>query len=723
MKDQSIFKRKKPAKVPVIIQMEALECGAACLSMVMAYYGRWISLEELRQDCGVSRDGSKASNIIRAARKHGMEAKGIRCQIDYLKKNGSFPCIIFWNFNHFVVLNGFYKNKAYLNDPARGRLAVSMEEFDRCFTGVCLTFQVTDRFLMGGRPKSIIVFAKERLAGSKKAMIFTLMTALITTLIGVISPGFTRVFMDRLLSVKQPSWTRSFFVLYAAFLFVQICVSFISTNMGNQINAKLNAVGNANYLWKVLNLPMRFFSQRSAGDIYQRQSLNAEISGTLVNILSPFILQVMMLVFYLVVMLRYSIPLTCLGISTIVFNVLVAGMITKKKINSSRVQMRDSAKLEATTVTGLEMIETIKSSGAENGFFRRWAGYQASINRHDNEMKQFETYLGMIPTGMNQLSNILIQTFGIWLIIDGQFTIGILTAFQGYLQSFMNPAQSLIDAAQGLQQIRVQMERLDDVMKYPMDTRVQNTDVPEEGYKKLSGNLEIKNLSFGYSNLEEPLIKNFNLKLDQGKSIAIVGKSGCGKSTLAKLISGLYQPWEGEILFDGIPIEKINHRIFTGSLAVVDQDISIFEDTIENNIKMWDESIEDFEMILAARDAQIHQDIMVRPDGYQHMLREGGKDFSGGQRQRIEIARVLAQDPTIIILDEATSALDAKTEADVVKAITDRGVTCIVIAHRLSTIRDCDEIIVMNYGEIVEQGTHRDLYVKGGIYTELVTGD
>ena len=407
---------------------------------------------------------------------------------------------------------------------------------------------------------------------------------------------------------------------------------------------------------------------------------------------------------------------------SIAVNAVVSRYISKKRINVTRVSMRDSAKLYSTTVAGIEMIETIKASGAENGYFKKWSGYQASVNTQQVKFMKMNQYLGMIPQFVSTLANNIVLVLGVWLTMQGQFTVGMIMTFQGFMASFMAPATTLITAGQTLQEMRTQMERVDDVMEYPDDVVFAENDDKEE-MKKLSGEVEVKNLVFGYSPLGEPLIRDFNMIVKPGKSVAIVGGSGCGKSTMSKLISGLYQPWSGQILFDGKPMNEIQKNIFRGSLAVVDQDIILFEDTISNNIKMWDDSIEDFEVVLAARDAQIHDDIMQRPMGYQHKLIEGGKDFSGGQRQRIEIARALAQDPTIIILDEATSALDAKTEYELVKAIRDRGVACIVIAHRLSTIRSCDEIIVMDHGDIVDRGNHDYLMKNSKIYHDLVSAE
>ena len=477
-------------------------------------------------------------------------------------------------------------------------------------------------------------------------------------------------------------------------------------------------------MWKVLRMPMEFFSQRLSGDILQRQGTNASIASMLVNTFAPLVLNTAMMIVYLVFMLRYSVMLTVVGIGTILINLGVSHYISAKRVNISRVQMRDSGKLSAATVSGIQMVETIKSSGAENGYFQKWAGYQASVNAASVRFARLNQYFGMIPELTSALANVAVLVLGVWLAMQGKFTLGMVYLFQGFMSAFMAPASSLIAAGQAVMEMRTQMERVEDVMEYPIDENFSDAPLSDEAdYSKLTGKIELKNVTFGYSRLAQPLIKDFSMSMAPGSRVAFVGTSGCGKSTLSKLISGLYRPWSGEILFDGKPINDIDRSVFTGSVAVVDQDIVLFEDTIANNIKMWDESIEDFEMILAARDAQIYDDIMAREGGFYGKLIEGGRDLSGGQRQRLEIARVLAQDPSVIIMDEATSALDAKTEYELVKAVKDRGITCIVIAHRLSTIRDCDEIIVLDKGRVVERGTHDELYERGGFYAELISSD
>lgn len=719
---------KGVAKVPVVMQMEALECGAAALAMVLAYYGRRVPLELVRAECGVSRDGSNARNILKAARGYGLTARGYRCEPEQLKEDGTFPCIVHWDFNHFVVLCGFKGNKAVLNDPANGTYTIPMEAFDKSFTGVCLTFEPGEDFVPGGKRGSVLAFAAGRLEGAGPAVAFVALTTFLSALAGILLTVFSRIFLDRLLTKENPEWFYPFLGLLALLSAVQLAAAFVEAVVNYKLQGKLAAVGNTTFLWKVLRLPMEFFSQRMAGDIQLRQESNASIALSLVNTFAPLVLNAVMMVFYLLVMIRYSPVLALIGLASIALNLFLSRIISKKRVNISRVQMRDAGKLASATVAGIEMIETIKSSGAENGYFEKWAGYQASVNTRQVRFARLDRYLGAVPNLVLSLTNTAVLALGVWFTIRGGFTAGMVMAFQGFLASFTAPAMTLLSAGQALQEMRAEIERVEDVMRYPADVNYESETADTlknrgEGYAKLSGAVELKHVTFGYSRLDEPLIEDFNLSLKPGGRVAFVGGSGCGKSTLSGLISGLYQPWSGEVLFDGKPMREIDRSVFTASIAVVDQEIILFEDTIRNNIKMWDDSIEDYEMILAARDARLHEDIMRRDGGYDYVIAEGGRDLSGGQRQRVEIARVLAQDPTIIILDEATSALDAATEYDVVRSIRDRGITCIVAAHRLSTVRDCDEIIVMDHGKVVERGTHGELYAKGGLYTRLVSNE
>ena len=715
--------KKGVAKVPVVMQLEALECGAASLAMVMAYYGKWVPLEQVRLDCGVSRDGSNAKNIVLAAQHYGFDVEAFRYGVEAIRENAQFPCIIHWNMNHFVVLNGFRGNYAYLNDPARGTVKVTMEEFDASFTGVTIILTPSKDFEPSGKPRSTVDFARRCLVGAGAAVVFVMLATAISYLFGIVNSVTSRIFMDRLLTGINRDWLYPFTSFMILLALIQLIVAWAQAIYALKINGKMAVIGSTKYMWKVLRMPMEFFTQRLAGDIQGRLSQNASIAGTLVNTFAPLLLNSVMMVFYLVLMLKQSVLLTLIGVFTLMLNMVLSRIISNKRINITRVQMRDSGKLASATVSGIDMIETIKASGAENGFFQKWAGYQASVNAQNVKTSKTNLFLGMVPTFLSTVASYAVLVLGVWMTMEGRFTLGAVMMFHGFLGSFMSPAMTLVTAGQTIQEMRTQMERVEDVMEYPDDEAIVEHETEVKQMAKLKGNLELKNVTFGYSRLDKPLIENFSLSLKTGQRVALVGASGCGKSTVSKLITGLYQPWSGEILFDGKPRSAYPREVMVGSMAMVDQDIILFEDTIANNIKMWDDSIQDFEMILAARDAKIHDDITKLPGGYQHRLAIGGKNLSGGQRQRLEIARVLAQDPIIIILDEATSALDARTEYEAVNAIRDRGITCIVIAHRLSTVRDCDEIIVLDHGKVVERGTHDELMKLGGAYADLVADE
>ncbi len=715
-------KTKGVANTPIIMQLEVLECGAASLAMVMAYYNKWIPLEQVRVDCGVSRNGSNAKNILKAAEKYGFKTKGFAYNIDKLRKQGTFPAIIHWGGGHFVVLNGFRGNKAIINDPAKGLVKVDLKTFDQFFTGIYLEIIPDEGFVPSGKRKSIFDFAKKRLKGAIPLIAFFAITTIIFYVFGIINPVMQQFFVDYLLGGNNPDWLLPFIFIFAGVGLLQVVVNVVQSLYQYKIRGKLDLIGSSSYMWTILRLPIEFFSQRMVGDLQSRQSENASIAETLVNVFAPLLFNTIMIIVYLVFMIYKSWILTLIGVATVVFNALISQYISKIRVNISRVQARDNAKLAGMTSKGIEMIETIKSNGAESAYFTSWSAAQDEAVKGKMKMAKTNQFIGILPAFFSLIANYSVLILGVYLTIKYDFTIGSIVAFQGLLSMFMSPAMTIITSGQTLQEMRTQMERVDDVLEYPLDENVTRS-IPAENISKIKGNLVLKDVTFGYSRLDQPILKGFNLEIKQGQKIAIVGSTGSGKSTLSKLISGLYSPWSGEIIFNGQKMEEIDHEIFTSSIAVVDQDITLYEDTIANNIKMWDNSIADYEVIIACNDAQIHKQIMSRDGGYNAPILEGGKNFSGGERQRLEIARSLASDPSIIILDEATSALDAKTEYEVVNAIKARGITTIVIAHRLSTIRDADLIVVLEKGTITEQGTHDQLMKRKGAYFDLVSNE
>ena len=716
-------KSKGIAKVPLIMQLEALECGAASLAMVMAYYDKWVPLEQVRVDCGVSRDGSNAKNILKAAKAYGFKTKGYALNTTKLRERIKFPCIIHWNKAHFVVLCGFRGNKAIINDPAKGLVKVPLDQFEKSFTGIALEIVPDTGFTPSGKRKSMLGFARKRLVGAKSLIIFFALTTIIAYVIGIINPVLKQVFIDNLLGEHQHiEWLVPFIITVSAISGLEIIVNLIEAIYRYRMREKLDTVGSSTYMWKVLRLPIEFFSQRMTGDIQQRKNENASIAETLVNVFAPLVFNAIMLVFYLAVMMTKSLLLTAIGVFTVLLNATITHFVSKMKVNITRVQARDNAMLAGMTSKGIEMIETIKSSGAEKSYFYTWDEALENFTKQKLKLARLSQAFGTIPSFLTIAVNYSVLIIGVYLTLNNEFTVGSIVAFQGFLSAFMAPATTMIESGQIIQEMRTQMERVEDVMEYPIDENIDRS-IPDVEMNKLKGHVELKNVTFGYSKLDNPVITDFTLDIKQGEMVAIVGGTGSGKSTLSKLISGLHKHWSGDILYDGKKIEEIDHEMFVGSLAVVDQDIILFEDTINNNIKMWDDSIEDFEAIIAANDARIHETIMARKDGYNAVLTEGGNNLSGGERQRIEIARALAMDPTIMILDEATSALDAKTEYEVVNAIRKRGITCIVIAHRLSTIRDADKIVVLSRGRIIEEGQHEELMNKKGYYYDLIRND
>ena len=711
--------KSKLAKVPQVMQMEVVECGAASLTMILAHYGKWLPLEEVRAACGVSRDGSSAKMILQAARNYGLDAKGFRMSPEALE--GKQPAIIHWNFEHFVVFRGFdSKGRACINDPGIGPVKWPMEEFRKHFTGVCLTFEPTDRFEKSGEPTSILSYMKKNLNGVSEAFWLTFSFALMGAFVALLTPLFTRIFLDEILSGKNADWVKWFFIGMGALAVFQFFVLLLQSRYTKRVAGALALKSNKDYLRHLLRLPMSYFAMRHVGDLQQRMHLNQTITNSLIEILAPQVINIGLLVLYLFLMFSYSFWLTMIGFVAAGVNLAIVHYFANFRINLIRSMEQSEGQYFSATVSCIDNMESIKAAGAETGFFKYWSGLWAhKFNVNANADKQ-QAQMALLPVLANALCSVAVLVLGAYLILQGDLTVGMLMAFQGFMGSFLAPVNELVNGSQKIVEMRSQMERVEDVMKYPEDHRDSKQEI-QQG--KLGGLLEMKHVTFGYSPIQPPLIEDFNLRVEPGHSVALVGPSGCGKSTLAKLISGLYKPWSGEVLFDGRPIESIPNEELTNSVAVIDQNVVLFDDTIAQNIRMWDPSIEDFTLMMACNDAEIRADIVSRPEGFDTKIVKGGQNFSGGQRQRFEIATALAREPIVLIMDEATSALDPKTEDEVMKRIRRMGPTQIIVAHRLSTIRDCDEIIVMDQGKILQRGRHEELMAQEGFYRQLMKSE
>ena len=699
----------------MVMQMEALECGAATLAMVLAYYGKWLPLEQVREACGVSRDGSSASSLLKAARAYGLEANGYRVSVEALE--GMQPAILHWNFNHFVVFRGFKGNHAYINDPALGPMELTMDDFRRSFTGVALELKPTNDFQPEGAPVSILSYVKKYLNGAREAFWLTFVFSLLAAFVAISVPLFTNIFFDEILSGRNRDWSTTFITAMGAVALFSFMLEFLKDKYSLRIAGSLALKGNVGFLQHLLHLPMAFYAMRYVGDLQQRQHLNERITKSLVDVLAPQLINIALLVLYLILMVSYSLTLSLIGVLAALFNLALIQWFALKRVNLIRTTEQSEGRYFSATVSCIDNMETIKAAGAEAGFFEYWSGLWSRKFNMEGNSAASQMKIDLLPILISGLVDTTILILGALFILKGELTVGMLLAFQGFMSSFLSPVNKIVNASKTIVEMRSQMERVEDVMKYPENHRDNKGELAEG---KLEGLLEMKDVTFGYSRLQPPIIKNFNLRIEPGQSVALVGTSGCGKSTLAKLISGLYKPWSGEILFDGRPIESISSEELTNSIAVIDQNIVLFDDTVAQNIRMWDESIEEFTVMMACNDAQIRDEIVSRPEGFSTRLVKGGKNFSGGQRQRIEIATALSREPSILIMDEATSALDPKTEDEVMTAIRMMGPTQIIVAHRLSTIRDCDEIIVMDQGKILQRGRHEDLIAVEGFYQELM---
>ena len=718
----SILRRRNTPirKTPTVLQMEAAECGAASLAMVLGYHNYFSSLEELRLKCGVTRDGSKASNLLKAARSVGMTARGYKKEPAELRAM-PMPAIVFWNFNHFLVVEGFHDGKVYLNDPAFGRRVVSDDEFDQSFTGVTLTFEPGPDFKTGGERAEFSDRLRQRFNGLESAATFLLLVAIAAVVPGIVIPALSSAFIDKVLIAGLDNWLKPLLIGMLMTAVLRIALASIENHYLLRAQTQMALSSASKFFWHALRLPVEFYTQRSHAEISARVGLNDRVARLLAGDLARTLLGTIQAVLFVIMMFYYDAVLALITIAVLGVNVAVLRSVAPRLADLNQKLALDNGKVMAASVNGLTIMETIKSRSGETDFFARWAGHQARYINTEQQVARLNMIVGAATPFLTALTAALVLGSGGLRIIDGHLSIGMLVAFQSLVASITAPLNHLIGLGSKLQAAKDDLNRLDNILQYPVESLLTTDNAiatNADAASKLQGNVELRNVTFGYNRADPPLLEDFNL---QGERLAIVGPSGSGRSTLSRLLMGLYQPWSGDLLFDGMPRQKYDRHRLANSLALVDQDIVLFEGTIRDNITLWDDSIPEADMMQAARDACIHDVILARPGGYNSRVEEGGANLSAGQRQRLEIARALATNPRILVLDEATSALDAKTEKQIDDNLRRRGCTCIIIAHRLSTVRDASETIVLAAGRIIERGTHDSLIANpDGAYSRLI---
>jgi ATP-binding cassette subfamily C protein len=702
--------------------MEAVECGAAALGILLAYFGRNVPLAELRQRCGVSRDGSKASNVVKAARTYGLEAKGFSKSLESLREL-DFPFIVFWQFNHFLVVEGHDQHRVYLNDPALGHRKVTWDEFDAGFTGVVLVMKPGPAFIPGGTLPSVPRRLLDRMRGNYATLVFVALVGLLLVLPGLAIPAYARIYIDSVILEARYDMFRPLIIVMIGTVLLQLSLVAVQQFYIRRLQLSMGARMNSQYFWHLLRLPVSFYTQRYPGEIVQRMELNTKLSGVLAGQFIAIVISLFTMILYGTVLMLIHWQLTIMATLFAMGSLLYLAWISRRRVEANIRYSQEAGKAAGFSIAGIQSIETMKASGLEDDFFGKWMGFYANSSNAGQELHRASLFSETLPLITGSLTSAVVLVIGGYHVIQGQMSIGTLVAFQGLMLTYLAPVTQLTQMSATLQELRGDLLRLDDVLANPVAppfTEMFNSDQQSPSQLRLTGQVELRDVTFGYSPLEPPLIKLLSLTIRPGQRVALVGGSGSGKSTVAKLICGLYEPWSGDIRFDGLPRQAWPLDVLSNSLSFVEQDILLFEGPVRDNLTLWDKTIGDSALDRACRDAHIQDVVSNLPGVYDGKLIEGGANLSGGQRQRLEIARALVTDPSILVIDEGTSALDAETEAIIDANLRRRGCTCVIIAHRLSTIRDADEIIVLEQGVVVERGTHEQLWQQGGRYAALL---
>lgn len=707
-------------RTPTVIQLEAAECGAAALCMITRYYGRHVSLDEVRQLCATSRDGVNALNILRAAEFYGLKTEGYRCELEELYK-APLPLIAFWGFNHFVVIEGFSKKHVYINDPATGPRQISYDELNQFFTGVVLVLTPSDAFKRLKTVDPVWQNIKQRLKLFRWPLLFGLLVGILAIVPALALTVLSQIFIDNILMGRLHSWEAGFIIAIFVMMIVATFIQFLQSRVSANFSIQLSTLLSGQFIWRILRLPLLFFMQRYGGEIASRMSLNQAVSDTFVEqILSAFI-SVWFAFLFAIVMFYYDIPITIIGITLVLLNLVSMAYLYRSRANAYSNYRQIQGLLSSFTLGGLENIESLKAVGGEYQFLSRYGGLYARSLNATQEMARADIVLGTLSPFLSSIGYITVLMIGAWRIIQGHLTVGEFFALQILFKNFTDPVLNLINLNQTLQLLTINTMRLNDVLLHPEDPML-NTPHPAR-LTQLKGPIEIKDLAFGFNRLAPPLLDDIHVTLTPGSFTALIGPSGCGKSTLIKLIGGLLKPWKGDILIDHISYIDYSPEDLARYIAFVEQMPMLFNDSVEHNLNLLNPLVSHQNLVQAAQDACIHEEIMLRPGGYQSLIEKQGANFSGGQRQRLEIACALARNPSLLILDEATSAVDAIREKQILTNIRKRGCTCLVVTHRLAAIQDCETILVMNQGKIIQRGNHQELIQQTGLYQDLVNAE